>query len=92
MEAKFHFHFYYFSRSGKKQVDSATDLKGRFDSLKSQCDLIDFVEDTEIRIETINSIFMLIKQGREFKYTFKMLINLKRKLIILTHQQMQLFH
>lgn len=71
LEAKFHFHFYYFSRSGKKQVDSATDLKGRFDSLKSQCDLIDFVEDTEIRIETINSIFMLIKQGREFKYTFK---------------------
>jgi len=35
LRAKFYVHFYYFSRVGKAQLDSATDLNGRFETLKN---------------------------------------------------------
>ena len=50
LKAKFYIHFYYFSRVGKAQLESATDLNGRFETLKSIFSRVDFIEKEYIRV------------------------------------------
>ncbi len=69
-EAKFYLHYYYFSRAGKSKLEGAKDLNGRFETLKKNNELIDFIEKTTINIESIHDIINTIKKDKTFKYTF----------------------
>jgi len=69
-DAKFYFHYYYFTRAGKSKIDGATDLKGRFETLEKSNNLIDFIDKTTINIESIHDIIKTIKKDKTFKYTF----------------------
>ncbi len=70
LKAKFYINFYYFSRFSKEQLKSASDLNGRFDTLKSMFDVLDFVENVKISIESVNSIVKKLKEDKKFEYTF----------------------
>lgn len=70
LKAKFYIHFYYFSRVGKKQIENATDLKGRFDTLKKVFEEVDFVEKIHTKIEGINEIVKVLRTDKKFEYTF----------------------
>ncbi|MBQ3783102.1 MAG: AIPR family protein [Lachnospiraceae bacterium] len=70
LKAKFYINFYYFSRFSKEQLKSATDLNGRFDTLKSIFDVLDFVENVKVSVESVNSIVKKLKEDKKFEYTF----------------------
>lgn len=70
LKAKFYVHFYYFSRVGKNQLDTATDLKGRFDTLKSIFKDVDFIEKISITVEGVNGIVKLLRTDKNYEYTF----------------------
>lgn len=70
LKAKFYINFYYFSRFSKEQLKSATDLNGRFDTLKSTFDVLDFVENVKVSVESVNSIVKKLKEDKKFEYTF----------------------
>lgn len=70
MKAKFYINFYYFSRFSKEQLNSATDLKGRFDTLKNMFNAIDFVDNVKVYVESVNSIVKKLKEDKKFEYTF----------------------
>lgn len=70
LKAKFYINFYYFSRFSKEQLKSATDLNGRFDTLRSTFDELDFVDNVKISIESVNSIVKKLKEDKQFEYTF----------------------
>lgn len=70
LKAKFYINFYYFSRFSKEQLNSATDLKGRFDTLKNMFNAIDFVDNVKVYVESVNSIVKKLKEDKKFEYTF----------------------
>lgn len=70
LKAKFYINFYYFSRSSKEQLKSATDLYGRFDTLKDMFSTIDFVDNVKVCVESVNSIVKKLKEDKKFEYTF----------------------
>ncbi|MBS5112735.1 MAG: AIPR family protein, partial [Coprobacillus cateniformis] len=64
-------HFYYFSRVSKKQIQDASDLLGRFETLKSTFSTIDYIKKCNYNIIGINDIIESIKKETKFEYTFK---------------------
>ena len=70
LKAKFYINFYYFSRFGKSQLESASDLKGRFDTLKTSFNTLDFIEGVKINVEPINNIVKKLREDKRFEYTF----------------------
>ena len=70
LKAKFYINFYYFSRFSKEQLKSATDLNGRFDTLKDMFKVIDFVDNVKVCVESVNSIVKKLKEDKKFEYTF----------------------
>ena len=75
LKAKFYINFYYFSRFSKEQLKSATDLNGRFDTLKDMFKVIDFVDNVKVCVESVNSIVKKLKEDKKFEYTFTPLYN-----------------
>lgn len=71
LKSKFYIHFYYFNRAGKKQLESASDLLGRFDTLKHLYDTVDFIEEVDIEILGVNDIVKTLRTGKNFEYVFK---------------------
>lgn len=70
LRAKFYVNFYYFSRFSKGQLESASDLNGRFETLKSSYKQLDFIEKVKINIESVNSIVKKMREDKKFEYTF----------------------
>lgn len=72
LKAKFYVHFYYFSRVGKNQVEHATDLNGRFNTLREMfnSDGADFIERVSITVENINGIIAVLRSDKSYEYTF----------------------
>lgn len=70
LKAKFYVHFYYFSRAGKNQLEKASDLNGRFETLKSIFNEVDFIEKITTTIEGINGIVKLLRTDKNYEYTF----------------------
>ncbi len=71
LKVEFHLHFYYFSRVSNKQISDATDLIGRFNTLKNDMDKIDYIKECDFNILGINEIFASIKRENKYEYTFK---------------------
>ena len=70
LKTKFYINFYYFSRFSKEQLRSASDLQGRFDTLKGMFEAIDFVDNVKVNVESVNSIVKKLKEDKRFEYTF----------------------
>lgn len=70
LKAKFYINFYYFSRFSKEQLKSASDLQGRFDTLKRMFEVVDFVDNVKVNVESVNSIVKKLKEDKKFEYTF----------------------
>ena len=81
LKTKFYINFYYFSRFSKEQLRSASDLQGRFDTLKGMFEAIDFVDNVKVNVESVNSIVKKLKEDKRFEYTFNEVENLKQRLI-----------
>lgn len=70
LKAKFYINFYYFSRFSKEQLKSASDLQGRFDTLRRMFEVVDFVDNVKVNVESVNSIVKKLKEDKRFEYTF----------------------
>lgn len=66
-----HFHFYYFGRFSEKSIESGTDLKGRFDTLKLFFDdYKQIIKNVYINIISIDNIIENIKNDKNFEFQF----------------------
>lgn len=72
LEVNIQFHFYYISRVERKQLSSASDLHGCFDTLVNSVKEIDYVKDAKCYIISINDIIdKLSRDNNIFKHKFK---------------------
>lgn len=63
--------FYYFGLFDKHQLDSAKDLKQRFETLKNSISDHDFVKNSNYKIYTSSDIYNSLSKEREYEYHFK---------------------
>lgn len=71
LKAKFYINFFYFSRFSKSQLESASDLRGRFETLKDSFNMLDFIEGVRVNVEPVNNIVKKLREDKKFEYTFE---------------------
>lgn len=70
-KGKFNLNFYYFGFFDKYQLKNASDLWGRFDTLREKTQDLDYIAKTNISIKSISDTYNELSKGHEFEYNFK---------------------